>query len=332
MIRPLGERVPVPSRPILGLAERLEEEARRLARFTRESPDLDLGRLWRRLAMWSTSVAHMATSGPASHDAALREFPEHPDHDRARDDAMIEFEALTDVIAFLAVGDMVLAELAATFLGRWQVAYADDNPWRDFLREVDRRLVAGEEPGPLRAARELDLDLREARNRIAAHRRRTHGEILSWDFDDVLTIDLVDPSVHRVDRALLLELGVDPTEIPETAPEGDGRNTSGMALDMLEAANVRLEATAAAVRGRGLPARPVRRDTDRTSRMHDLFDRLHVHAGLVDEEGRRLVRNAHRIAGYESVSPIRIVGASLRITAAISGARDQLPALADETP
>jgi hypothetical protein len=105
-----------------------------------------------------------------------------------------------------------------------------------------------------------------------------------------------------------------------------------MALDMLEAANVRLEATAAAVRGRGLPARPVRRDTDRTSRMHDLFDRLHVHAGLVDEEGRRLVRNAHRIAGYESVSPIRIVGASLRITAAISGARDQLPALADETP
>lgn len=320
MIRPLGERVPVPSPEIQRLAGRLEEEARRLARFTRESNELDLGRLWRRLAMWSTSVAHMATSGPASHDVALREFPEHPDHDRAGNDAMIEFEAVTDVIAFLAVGDMVLTELAATFLGRWRVAYADDNPWRDFLREVDRRLVDGDEPGPLRAARELDLDLREARNRIAAHRRRTHAEILSWDFEDVLTIDLADPSVHRVDRALLLELGVDPSEIPETADEADGQDPSVMALGMLEAANVRLEAVAAAARGRGLPARPVRRDTDRTSQMHDLFGRLHDHAGLLDEEGRRLVRNAHRIAGYESVSPIRVVSATLRVTAAIRNA------------
>lgn len=59
---------------------------------------------------------------------------------------MLEFEALADTIGYLAVGDMVLSAIASTFLGRWGVPFADDNPWPDFMTEVDARILHGDEP------------------------------------------------------------------------------------------------------------------------------------------------------------------------------------------
>lgn len=315
MIRSLGERVPVPSPAVQGVAVRLEDEARRLAALARGSDDLDLGRLWRRLAMWSATVAHLASSGPASHDVALRGFEEHPDHARAGEDTMIEFEALADAIGFLAVGDMVLSAIAATFLGRWDVTHDDDNPWPAFLTAVDGRARDGGDRGFVGAVRELDLDLREARNRLAAHRRRAHSEILSWDFDDVITIELTNPGLRRIDRALLEELGM---VAPGVAEEGDPHPDAAV-IQLLEAADRQLEEAAAAHPGRRLPVRRDRAGGGGDSDMRDLFDRLHIHAKWLGAEGRRLVRAAHRIAGYESVSPIRVVGAALRVTGEITG-------------
>jgi hypothetical protein len=157
MIRPLNERVPIPSPTIQQLADRLEGEARRLAVLKGAAVDIDLNRLWRRLATWSATVKHIAWSGPASHDVALRAFEEHPDHARAGEDAILQFEALADIIGFVAVGDMVLAAMASTFLGRWGVPFADDNPWPGFLAAIDERAAADDEH-LVAPARELDLD------------------------------------------------------------------------------------------------------------------------------------------------------------------------------
>jgi hypothetical protein len=263
----------------------------------------------------------MASSGPASHDATLRGFEEHQDHARAGEDAMLEFEALADTIGYLAVGDMVLSAIASTFLGRWGVPFADDNPWPDFMTEVDARILHGDDRAILRAARELDLDLREARHRIAAHRRRAHAEILSWGLEDVLTIDLANPELQRIDPVLLESLGL---ETAQAAPAETDQLPDPLheAIGLLEAADGRLrEAVEASPRGR-LPARRSVGAGSGTVQLADLFERLHGHAGWLDGEARRLVRNAHRIAGYESVHPARVVAAALRATADITGARD----------
>jgi hypothetical protein len=45
---------------------------------------------------------------------------------------------------------------------------------------------------------------------------------------------------------------------------------------------------------------------------------LHRYAGLLDGEGRRLVREAHKIAGFESVRPLVIVDSLLQATAEIT--------------
>ncbi len=52
-------------------------------------------------------------------------FEEHPDHDRAGEDAIVEFGALGDVIAFLTIGDLVLGSIATLFLGRWVREFDD---------------------------------------------------------------------------------------------------------------------------------------------------------------------------------------------------------------
>lgn len=318
MIRPLSERVPIPSPTIQLLAERLEGEARRLATLDRGADDIDLSRLWRRLATWSATVKHIAWSGPASHDVALRAFEEHPDHARAGEDAIVQFEALADVIGFLAVGDMVLAAMASTFLGRWGGSYADDNPWPGFMAAIDERAAhAADDQRLTGPARELDLDLREARHRIAAHRRRAHAEILSWDFDDALTIEVTNPGLRRLDPELLRELGFDDEAV---AMERDRESVNAVVIEILEAADRRLEDAVATHPGRRLPARRERVRNGAAPDVPDLFERLHGHARWLDGEGRRLVRSAHKIAGYETVSPVRVVGATLRMTAEIEAA------------
>jgi hypothetical protein len=246
-------------------------------------------------------------------------FEEHPDHARAGEDAILQFEALADIIGFLAVGDMVLAAIASTFLGRWGVAFEDDNPWPGFLAAIDERAVADDEH-LVAPARELDLDLREARHRIAAHRRRAHAEILSWDFDDVLTIEVTNPEARRVDPELAQELGLADEAV---AAERGREDIHAVVIDLLEAADRRLEEAVANNPTRRLPVRRDRAGRGAAPDVHDLFERLHRYARWLDSEGRRLVRRAHRIAGYETISPVRVVRAALAITSEIDGAREQ---------
>jgi hypothetical protein len=67
-------------------------------------------------------------------------------------------------------------------------------------------------------------------------------------------------------------------------------------------------------------ARPHRAATGTSTEIRDLFERLHYRAGFLDWEARKLVRDAHRIAGFESVRPGRVVDAVLRATAEITEA------------
>jgi hypothetical protein len=271
--------------------------------------------------MWSTTLGHMAISGPAPHDHALREFEEHPDHKRAGEDPMIDYEALADVIGFLAVGDLVLSALASTLLGRWEVSGTYDNPWQALMNEVDSRASRGDRTPVLGAARELDLDLREARHRIAAHRRPDHMEILEWDADDLMGISLTNPALTRVDPEVLVELGL---EQPLGASVGTdaAAHPADVVVGLLrEADGLLAEAMSADPRLR-MHARPHRETAETTVEIRDLFDRLHYHARLLDGEGRRLVRQAHWIAGYETVRPSRVVVSAIRATAEVTAARD----------
>lgn len=314
--RRLGGRRAVPSPAIAALAERVKEEARRLARLARNSTDVDLDRLWRRLAMWSATLSDMAVSGPASHDAALRAFEEHPDHARAGGDPMIDHKALADAVAFLAVGDMVLSAVASVFMGRWGVEYRDDNPWADLMAAVDEHSASGGTGRLVAASRELDLNLRDARHRITAHRRRSHAEVLEWDDDDALTIVLTNPDLVQIDPALLMELGISlPREID---PEGRVE-LAEQVVHNLRASYARLQDSHAAT-GRPLPAQRAYSEVEVRVEINDLFDLLHRYAGLLDSEGRRLVREAHKIAGFESVRPSVVVDSLLRATAEITTA------------
>jgi hypothetical protein len=320
IVRPLDVRPSIPSPAIRAVATRVQDEARRLANIARGSRDVDLDRLWRRLAMWSASLDHMAFSGPASHDAALRVFEEHPDHARVGEDPMLDYEALADVVGFLSVGDMVMSALASTFMGRWGTTFADDNPWRSFMAEVDIRALRGDAAPVIGAARELDLDLREARHRITAHRRHAHAEILEWDSDDVLTINLTNPALTRIDPAWLEELGLDAADWMPTVADDGTSDPVDEVLALLRSAETRLaEAMDADPRWR-IHARPYRAATEATHEIHDLFERLHYRASFLDGDARRLVRNAHQIAGYESVRPGRVVEAALRATGEITAA------------
>ncbi len=67
-------------------------------------------------------------------------------------------------------------------------------------------------------------------------------------------------------------------------------------------------------------ARTTQSATGTTIGIRGLFERLHDRAGFLDGEARTMVRNAHRIAGYESVRPGHIVEAVLRATAEITEA------------
>lgn len=314
--RQLGGRRAVPSPVIQALADRVKEEARRLARLARNSTDVDLDRLWRRLAMWSATLSEMAVSGPASHDAALRAFEEHPNHARAVADPMIGHKALADAVAFLAIGDMVLSAVASVFMGRWGVEYRDDNPWADLMAAVDEHSERGDTGRLVAASRELDLNLRDARHRITAHRRRSHAEVLEWDEDDALTIVLTNPDLVQIDPALLVELGI--SLPPEIDPEGRAVLAEQVVRN-LRASYARLQDSHAAA-GRPLPARRAYSEVEIRVEINDLFDLLHRYAGLLDGEGRRLVREAHRIAGFESVRPSVVVDSLLHATAEITTA------------
>jgi hypothetical protein len=136
----------------------------------------------------------------------------------------------------------------------------------------------------------------------------------------VLTIEVMNPEARRIDAALAEELGLGDEAV---AAERGREDVHAVVIALLEAADLRLEEAVATNPRRRLPVRRDRAGTGTAPDVHDLFERLHSHARWLDGEGRRLVRNAHRIAGYETVSPVRVVRAALAITSEIDGAREQ---------
>jgi hypothetical protein len=136
----------------------------------------------------------------------------------------------------------------------------------------------------------------------------------------VLTINLTNPALTRIDPAWLEELGLDaPDWMPTVADDGTSDPVDEV-LALLRGAETRLaEAMDADPRWR-IHARPYRAATEATHEIHDLFERLHYRASFLDGDARRLVRNAHQIAGYESVRPGRVVEAALRATGEITAA------------
>jgi len=190
---------------VLALADRLEATARHLVGLPGADEDWSLLRLARSLVMWSITVRRMAESGPASRLTAERSFPDHPEHGRSGEDPLAGHRAHVDAISFVMVGDLVLDDFAALSLER-EALPAGDVPWRGLMRRLDDAAEQGEEDPRIRPARELDLILREARNRLVAHRRRSHKLIFGWQPDNTIQIELADPKAQARALTILRDL------------------------------------------------------------------------------------------------------------------------------
>jgi hypothetical protein len=147
-------------------------------------------------------------------------------------------------------------------------------------------------------ARRLDLGLREARNRVVAHRRDAHSEMVSWDADDAVTVVLTNIALYHEVRDEIR------TEVTES----------------LRAAERRL-GTALAASGARRPMPPENiAGTFSSDRIRRSFDWLHRNTDHLDGESRRLVARSHRIAGYETLSPLQVGRDVLRLTGAVADA------------
>lgn len=191
----LGAPIEVPAPELIALAERLEAKAGELLKETRETEEWRLGHVGQSLAMLTVGVRNVADSGPRSHLASLQAiFPDQyaagdwPKPERLRDQ-----RALLDVVAVLSVGDMVLDDVAALVLGRERQVLGK-YPWNQYMRLVDE--LARDEPPSreVKPARTLDLTLREARHRLVAHRLETQSAIFTYDRDNTLTPEMVNPA------------------------------------------------------------------------------------------------------------------------------------------
>lgn len=190
----LGTTPLVPAPRLVGLADRLESAAREAAQEGLDQPDRDLRRVGGSLAMLSIAVRRMSESGPRAHGQSLRHaFPEHFEQSSGEVDALTGHRAHLDVISFLAVGDMVLDDVATLVLGRDDVP-AGDYPWRTYMGRIDVAATTDLTSPIVRSARTLDLLLREARNRLVAHRLAHHVPMFAWASDGTQEVDLVDPA------------------------------------------------------------------------------------------------------------------------------------------
>jgi hypothetical protein len=244
--------------------------------------------------MWSSTLAHLATSGPSSHVDAMRMFDDEPT-DPGRD-PMVQFDALADLISFVTVGDMALAAIATLYLHRWDEPHRDDNPWPAFLGVLDGRdgPAADRLVGPSRRA---DALLRQARHRLVAHRRRYHAEIIGWKPSGAVFVDIVNPALHQDDQ--------------------DGRD----ARDEVAKHLARAQLGVVDAHDSPYSGVPTWDDADlSTGEIARRFDWLHSHVIWMDADARRALEQAHRIAGYESVEPDAAVDAVLSMTRPIDGA------------
>lgn len=261
--------VRMPSPAVIELADRVETLARSVARADPE--DVDARRLMRSLAMWSVTIRRLAESGPAALIAGESGFgaPDTP----SEADVMAPYRAHADAIAFLSIGDMVLDDFAALQLGRWHRP-TGDVPWTTYMGRVDDMFdeegVNGVHWDLIRASRSLDLVLREARNRLVAHRVHDHHLLTTWDQDAALEITISDIEVDQsaIHSLALIDQGARSTG-EDLAPPSGGYS---------------------------------REDFWR------IRDRLLGRAGMLGSGERRQLKSAFRSIGYDSARVSTVVG------------------------
>lgn len=212
----LGVPLEIPTKRMMELAASMEVAARQFLDRARGNEDWRLSHLGDTLAMLTVAVRNVAVSGPRSHQAALeRMFPEeYPDRPN-EPDPLVQQRAHADVISFLAIGDMALADIAALVLEREGLP-ANDNPWPRMMDLVDCLAEAEPRGALVNPARELDLTLREARHRLVAHRLHAQAYMFTWE-RDAFSITLVDPAGLRQAYELLKRAN-ERVRLPAPAP------------------------------------------------------------------------------------------------------------------
>lgn len=181
----IGAPVEVPTASLVKLAERVVNVARELKRHAGATKEWPADHLGTSLAMFSLAVRNVADSGPRSHRDGLRALfaADYPTPPEEPPDPMGWYRAYLDWVAFLSVGDMVLLDAAALALHRADEP-PTDNSWGPLMDRLDAQVAAGESPPMARPARQLDVVLRMARNRLVAHRTPGHGGLNQWDHHD----------------------------------------------------------------------------------------------------------------------------------------------------
>jgi hypothetical protein len=192
--------------PLQQLAQTVEDAA---ARLTDEpgyaGTDWSLQRLVRSLGMWSISIRRLSESGPAARLNVERRFVDHPEHERRSEDPLAGHRAHLDVIAYLTAGDMVLDDLAALLLERRHKSVTD-LPWRGYMGHVDGTAGFVNGKKEVADARYLDLLLREARNRLVAHRQRKHITNFAWQMDGSMQLVVVASDEREAAMDLLAQV------------------------------------------------------------------------------------------------------------------------------
>lgn len=194
----------VPSPGLVKLAERVEEMARGLKRAAVPTEDWAGDRLGTALAMFSLAIRSVADSGPRSHAASLSTLFPKDTPKPAEPEPLIWYRAYMDWVTFLTIGDMALLDAAALALERANLPASDD-PWRPFMALVDAEAAAGNGGSLVKPARQLDIVLREARNRLVAHRIPAHRGLNQWArIDSSFQPSLVAPeNLHEAYRHLV---------------------------------------------------------------------------------------------------------------------------------
>lgn len=184
------------------MSRSVDDEAVRVAIAARAVDSADAWRLAESLAIWAVTLERMATTSPQYHLDMARGFPDHPEF--GQHEPRVRQRAMTDLVAFLAIGDMVLDDVARTLLS-WLGQPVDPRAaaWNHLLDWADTEAAAGQ---PRVAVRRLQVSLRDARHRLVAHRRPDQGALFSWAQDHTPEVHLVPDQIDEPTRVGLLAL------------------------------------------------------------------------------------------------------------------------------
>jgi hypothetical protein len=194
------------STEVLDASKLVFEAANRLMRKPNSETDWALHRLASSLAQWSIAIERCAQTGPAALLAAERRFDDHPEFPGPPEDFLAHERAVVDVVSFLTHGAMVLDDVAALVLERASVPLGK-YPWRTYMKRMDAIAgAAGQDRREKVEASYLDILLGEARNRLVAHRERTHIQLFEWQMDGSLQIVATNPNAKADAVAILRDV------------------------------------------------------------------------------------------------------------------------------